>query len=73
MFSEERDLYRVCLLAVRFSLYRKQHNAFVTPFLVGSYDLQRPLSGVATLAHLADFIAAMAAAHTRALVGAGTQ
>jgi hypothetical protein len=60
--------------AARFPLYRMiQHNAFVTPFLVGSYDLQRPLSGFATLAHLANFFAAMAAAHTRPFFGIGTQ
>jgi hypothetical protein len=61
------------LLAARFPLYRKQHNAFVTPFLVGSYNLQRPLSGVATLTYLAGFIATMAKAHTRAFFGPGAQ
>jgi hypothetical protein len=59
--------------AARFSPYRIQHNAFVTPFLVGSYNIQRPLSGFATLAHFADFFAAMAAAHTRAFFGVGSQ
>ena len=53
--------------------HRAQHNAFVTPLLVRGDDLQRPLPGVATLAYLAVFIAAMAASHTRAFGGVRAQ
>jgi hypothetical protein len=50
-------------------LYRTGHNAFIATLLVRGDDLQRPLSGVASLAYLALFIAAMAASYTRAFFG----
>ena len=55
------------------SPYRTRHHAFISPFVIRGDDLQRPFSGVAALAYLADFIAAMAASHTRAVFGAGAQ
>jgi hypothetical protein len=52
---------------------RSQHNAFIAPLLVRGDDLQRPFSGIATLAYLAIFIAAMAKAYTRANFGIRAQ
>ena len=52
---------------------RTQHHAFISPFVIRGDDLQRPFSGVAALAYLADFIAAMAASHTRAVFGTRAQ
>lgn len=45
-------------------LLQQHHNAFLTPFIVRSDDLQRPLASFASLAHFSQLITQMAAADT---------